>query len=94
MAPKVEEFFHMAYREGWVLPGFDWPNWAQTPEAIRLRDDPAALAVATAEQLAQLLTVCIRQDRFVDGALVGAFNDGLILAIVRRAAVLVKERQS
>ena len=27
-----------------LLPGFDWPAWTQTDEALRLRDDPDAIA--------------------------------------------------
>ena len=37
----------------------------------------------------RLLTVCIRQDRFVDGALLDAFESGLIRRVVQRAADLV-----
>ena len=36
-----------------------------------MRDDERALAVATPDQLMRLLTVCIRQDRFVEGASLG-----------------------
>jgi hypothetical protein len=62
-------------------------------DAMRLRDDPKALAAASAEQLAKLLTVLIRQDRFVEGALNGAFEAGLLTGIVRRAAGLMNNRQ-
>jgi hypothetical protein len=81
-------FFDAAYRLGWVLTDFDWPAWKETPEAKRLRDEPAALANATPEQLARLLTVCIRQDRFVEGALASAFESGLLIGVLRRAAEL------
>lgn len=74
-----------AYADGWVLPGFDWPEWIGTAEARALRDDPST---AGAEDLARLLTAVIRQDRFVEGALLGAFESGLMLAIIRRAAAL------
>lgn len=43
------------------------------------------------EQLAKLLTVVIRQDRFVKGALNGAFESGLLTAIAGRAAELVEQ---
>lgn len=88
LAEAVRALVQAAYAEGWVLPGFDWPGWAQTPEAQALRDDPAALAAATPEQLAKLLTTIIRQDRFVEGALLAAFESGLMLRIIRRAAAL------
>lgn len=85
----VHAFLKTAYAEGWVLSNFSWPDWAGTEEAARLRDDPATLAGATPEQLMRLLTVCIRQDRFVDGALLDAFESGLIRRVVQRAADLV-----
>lgn len=83
----AEAFVRAAYDHGWVIP-FDWGEWKGTPEAARLRDEPTALAEATPEQLARLLTVCIRQDRFVEGELAGAYKSGLLTAIVRCAAKL------
>lgn len=88
LSDQAASFVDAAYRLGWVLTDFDWPAWKETPEAKRLRDDPAALANATPEQLARLLTVCIRQDRFVEGALESAFESGLLTGILRRAAEL------
>ena len=86
-----QRFVSMAYDEGWVLPGFNWPAWQVTAEAMTLRDDPAALAAASPDQLAKLLTVLIRRDRFVEGALNSAFEAGLLTAIARRAATLAGE---
>jgi hypothetical protein len=63
----------------------------ETREAKRLRDEPAALAAATADQLASLLTVLIRHDRFVEGELAGAYRSGLLTGILRRAAALWEE---
>ncbi|HEY5071510.1 MAG TPA: DUF6508 domain-containing protein [Caulobacteraceae bacterium] len=87
-APVVDSFVETAYAHAWVLKGFDWAAWAQSAEAKALRDDETAVRSATPEQLARLLTVCIRQDRFVDGALMDAFDSGLIPRIVQRAAAL------
>ena len=88
---EAEQFVADCYAHGWVLNGFDWAAWAQTPEAERLRDDPAELARANERQLAQLLTVVIRQDRFVEGALATAFRSGLILGILQRTERLAKQ---
>jgi hypothetical protein len=55
--------------------------------------DPRALARATPEQLFCLITALIRQDRFSGGTLLNAFRRGLILGIVRRAAVILKADQ-
>ena len=83
----VEEFVKAAYDLGWVRD-FDWPEWIRTEEAILLRDDPEVLATATADQLAKLLTVIIRQDRFVEGSLGEAFECGFVGSILHRAKVL------
>ena len=85
----TEEFVHAAYDHGWVQPSFDWGEWKQSDEAVALRDDAERLAAATPEQLTRMLTVVIRQDRFVEGALLDAFECGMILSIVRRAAALL-----
>ena len=83
----ASEFVRVCYRMKWVHP-LDWGQWKGSDEAVRLRDDPAAMEGATAEQLQKLLTVVIRQERFVDGALASAFESGLLVRILRRAAVL------
>lgn len=88
-APVVDAFCKAVYEHGWIK-AFDWGTWMQSDEARSLRDDAVVVRDATPEQLARLLTVCIRQDRFVEGALVGAFESGLILRIVERAAVLAE----
>jgi hypothetical protein len=83
-----------AYDAGWVLADFDWASWKNSAEARELTRDPQALARATHEQLAKLLTVLIRQDRFVDGTLAEAFDSGLLVAILRRADALRREGPS
>ena len=85
-------FLDVAYGDGWVRPDFDWPAWAETPEAQRLRDDRSALEEATVLDLARLLTVVIRQDRFVEGTLAEALETGLITAALRRVDRLRRER--
>lgn len=78
---EAKAFIQTAYDSGWVLPDFDWGKWKSTQEAIDLYNNPRLLAQATA----------IRQDRFVEGGLLRNFKSGHILAIVRRAAVLLDE---
>ena len=74
---------------GWVLAGFDWRAWLETEEGSALRE-PDAVAAATPEQLAMLLTAIVRSDRFVEGSIEGAFESGLLAATCRRAAVLLE----
>ena len=89
----ASNFVGACYDMGWVQP-FDWADWKDSPEAIQLRDDPASLESANPEQLERLLTVLIRQDRFVEGALGSAFDSGLLVRILRRVTVLVSESSS
>jgi hypothetical protein len=88
----VRRFIEAAYQHGWVRQGFDWTTWADSNEARLLREDESALKNATAKQLSCLLTLCIRQDRFVAGSLLADFESGLMLRIARRAAALVSDR--
>ncbi|GGM49732.1 hypothetical protein GCM10008956_27350 [Deinococcus arenae] len=88
--PQVGALLRTLDEFGWVYQDerFQWPQWAQSPEARALRDDPAVLARATPAQLARLLTVFARQERFSDGARLGFWESGLLLGILRRAAAL------
>ncbi|PIV77830.1 MAG: hypothetical protein COW54_12655 [Rhodobacteraceae bacterium CG17_big_fil_post_rev_8_21_14_2_50_63_15] len=83
-----------AYAQGWVRSDFNWPEWAGTQAATRLREDAEALSEASADDLSRLLSVCIRRDRFCEGALLEDFESGLILRIVRRAAALLADEPS
>jgi len=84
----AEDFVRTCYDKGWVLNEFDWSEWMKTNEAAQLRDDSAVLEQATPEHLGRLLTVLIRQERFVEGCLQSAFESGLLLRILQRAEVL------
>ena len=91
LSDLAESFVQKAYELGWVMPDFDWGTWKETPEAQSLRDDDQTLSKATPEQLACLLTVCIRQDRFSEGELEAAFRSGLLTRILERAVVILGE---
>lgn len=77
------------YDLGWISTDLDWPEWSRTPEGQRLLGDPAVLADATVEELTQVITTCFRRERFCEGALSGDFEDGRMLAILRRATTLL-----
>jgi hypothetical protein len=49
------------------------------------------LGTASPLFLKQILTTIIRQDRFVDGTIASAFEDGWLGWIVARAAVLADD---
>jgi predicted RNase H-like nuclease len=89
-------FYQQCYDDGWVLPGFDWMEWIEKPEARGLLcapENPSTgvnLPSASPEQLAMVLTALIRNDRGCEGYLEGAHASGLLTSIVRRAEDLVQ----
>jgi hypothetical protein len=85
--PEAQSFVQDCYDYGWVQ-GTDWAEWMQTEEAQELSQDPARMATATVEDLAKVLTVSLRRDRFIQGAIAGDFEVGLITRIVARACEL------
>src|SRR5262245_24416435 len=91
LSDEASAFVQAAYNLGWVRGDIDWHSWGQTPEAQNLQNDPALLAQATREQLASLLTLCIRQDRFVEGTLMSAYESGLLVRILERVATLAEK---
>jgi len=86
----IEALIRVAYELGWVLPDFDWAEWARTAEAQALVRDSAAIAAADTVVLAKLLTAHLRQDRFFEGHLQWAYESGQLVAIVKRAAQLLE----
>ncbi|MBL0923512.1 MAG: hypothetical protein IBJ12_03470 [Sphingomonadaceae bacterium] len=81
----TEKFVRHCYDSGWVQGEFDWSAWMATDEAQELRDPDNIRNRASEEQLEKLLTVAIRQDRFVEGGLLSWFENGQLLAIIQRA---------
>jgi hypothetical protein len=89
--PAAEAWRDAVGRGGWVIAGFDWRAWLETDEGRTLKERPEAVAAATPDQLAKLLTAIVRSDRFVEGSIEGAFRSGLLVRIARRAAALSDE---
>jgi hypothetical protein len=92
LSPPVTAFLDAAHRFGWVRTDFDWVEWSRSDELTSLHA-PAGLDNATADQLARLLTVSSRQDRFVEGGLASDYESGLLLRILKRAHHLAIESQ-
>ena len=83
-SPAASAFLRDA---GAVMVPFDWPAWLRTPEGDRLRD-PSAVGDASEAEVVRLLTAIVRSDRFTEGSLAGAYESGLLTAILRRAKQL------
>jgi uncharacterized protein DUF6508 len=84
----ADRFCNMLYDAGWILPDFDWATWSRHSEGRKLLENREAIAAADCEQLAKPVTALARQDRFVEGTLARAYENGALLAIVERAEVL------
>jgi hypothetical protein len=78
---QVDAFISALYKHGWIL-GSDWSAWQEQAEAyVR---DPDSLKNASAETLRKLLTTHARKDRFCDGHLAVMFQNGHLVAVLRR----------
>jgi hypothetical protein len=75
--------------DGWCTPHFNWIDWNSSDEAITLRDTDL-LNQATPAQLGKLLTVMIRQERFIEGTIERAFKSKLLTRIAQRAATIIQ----
>lgn len=76
----VSEFLKRIYEMG-IVVDFHWGKWE---EGARLFRDPKSDYVQCSPlTLVKLLTAIVRSDRFVEGVLVTAFEDGKILEILK-----------
>ncbi len=76
----VDEFQSYLYKIGLIVD-FNWPRWE---EGARLYRDPKSDYMQCPPlTLVKLLTAIVRSNRFVEGVLVTAFEDGKILQILK-----------
>ncbi len=90
---ETSRFIQTCYDVKCVPSDVNWTEWKSSEEAARLRDEPGAVEGATPRQLCRLLTVMIRQERFVEGSLNGHFESGFLMRVLRRAKALAEELQ-
>lgn len=84
----ADSFDKMAYRTGWVIEGFDWPEWSKSAEAEGFLANHNTIDTATPQQLERLITAIVRSDRFSEGFLLENLQNGVVLLIARRATAL------
>jgi hypothetical protein len=84
----AESLIQAAYESHWLKTGFDWSVWMKSDRARQLMQRPAGIRDATADELFSMLTAVIRGNRYSEGALAGAYESGLLVAILRRAGAL------
>jgi hypothetical protein len=78
----VMEFHKALYDNGWVTPAFDWTEWQRS--AQEFVDSPEKVEQADATTILKLLTTHVRADRFCEGHLAATFENGHIVALLRR----------
>lgn len=86
---KVIEFRTLLYESGFMVV-FDWGSW---DEGREIASDPARVSDVDLLTLRMLMTAIVRNDRFCEGAFLGAIQGGLIAAILKQLEVLTKENK-
>lgn len=79
---SVMEFHQALYDNGWVTPAFDWTEWQASAEEFV--NSPKKIEKADATTIQKLLTTHSRADRFCEGHLASMFENGHIVALLRR----------
>ena len=85
----VMEFIQVLYDNDWVTPKFNWTKWQES--AKKYIESPRMIESADAMTLRKLLTTHARADRFCEGHLASMFENGHMLALLRRLRVLQSE---
>ena len=78
--PVVRQFESLCYQLGIVID-FDWSNWDEGREV--LSGDHSAIDSSDLITLCKFITAFIRNNRFCDGVLIGAFENRLIIKILK-----------
>ena len=82
----VMEFIQVLYDNDWVTPQFDWGEWQES--ATRYIESREMVESVDAVTIQKLLTTHVRADRFCEGHLGAMFENGHIVAILRRLKVI------
>ena len=88
LSPIAKKFYEVLYTFGWVRLDFNWSELGLSAEGKALLNNHKMIGVANLATLSNLLTVCIRADRFSEGRLENDFRSGLIASICKRALTL------
>lgn len=87
----VSQFQQALYNNGWIKP-FDWGAWQET--AREYVENPGKIESADAETIQKLLTTHVRKERFCEGHLAAMFENGHMVALLRRLRELRKGEDS
>jgi hypothetical protein len=83
---SVTQFVQALYDNGWVTPAFDWTEWQES--AQEFVESPQKVEYADAATILKLFTTHVRADRFCEGHLAAMFENGHVVALLRRLKVI------
>lgn len=83
---SVTEFQSALQSAGWFDSSFDWPDWQET--AQEYVSFQGRIDAADATTIQKLFTTHFRKDRFCEGHLASMFENGHIVALLRRLRVI------
>ncbi|PYE42640.1 hypothetical protein DFI02_106215 [Rhizobium sp. PP-F2F-G20b] len=92
--PEAQTFVSAVHTGNWVKPEINWSGVAERERYRRLYTAAGAIETATIDDLVHLLTTLIRGDRFNEGMLAKAFDDGVIHRILARSVTLSQTNNS
>ena len=78
----VVEFQQILYANDWVTPKVHWVEWQDVAEEYV--DSPEKIKSADVVTIQKLFTTHVRKDRFCEGHLASMFENGHIVALLRR----------
>lgn len=87
----VSAFQQTLYDHGWIEP-FDWGGWQDT--AREYVEQPGRIDFADATVIQKLLTTHVRKERFCEGHLAAMFENGHVVALLRRLKAIRDEANS
>jgi hypothetical protein len=93
-SPEAESFVNAAYSGYWVRPDINWSGQEERARYIYLCSMLEAIETAGATDIAHILTTLIRGDRFNEGMLAEAFENGLLRRILIRVGELASSSRA
>lgn len=69
-----------------MRPDIHWTGESERLRYMHLRSEPGAIEAAGIDEIALILTTLIRGDRFNEGMLASAFEDGTLHRILARVS--------
>lgn len=84
-APETERLIRAIYDHHLIVFGFDWTSWQDDAQRFL---DPEVVQSASLDDVRRLLTLHVRQDRFVEGRFADMITRGHVSALLRRLGEL------